>query len=271
MEQIQTELAGIAERLAAEVGALPMPVAFLSERFGIRVTYVDTGERFSSYCRIEDCGRRAEILIGDTSRGSNFERFCIAHEVAHLLIWREFKLSPATKSEYWRHEQLCDDFARRLLMPKAALKRHIERSKRGAVAHLDLVYAIERDCGVHWFQAARRLGDFVEGVHFLKLSPHKTNMLKVVASSFPNQKEMGLLLDTRKDALARYLATTIVRAGKSARPEPLDVGVLKRARVESAKCARAAGLSVMYREARLCISFNEEDMIVPASDTRDLL
>ena len=96
--------------------------------------------------------KQAVILIPLKKVGA-FERFCVAHELAHYLVYLGFKISPEGKAEYWQHEGLCDDFARHLLMPEAAMKE----INLFAGSGLKVCDSLARDAWVPWTQAGIRI------------------------------------------------------------------------------------------------------------------
>lgn len=66
--------------------------------------------------------RGKQLVIGLKPSGPlPLYRFHVAHEIGHALLLREFGALPLGGSEYWQHENLCDFFARRLLLPDVAL------------------------------------------------------------------------------------------------------------------------------------------------------
>jgi hypothetical protein len=66
-------------------------------------------------------GDRQEVRLfrreGLARQIRSHERFTIAHEIAHALVWREFRQMPRRRRDYWLHEELCNEFASSLLIP----------------------------------------------------------------------------------------------------------------------------------------------------------
>lgn len=52
---------------------------------------------------------------------TRWERFTVAHELAHLLLIKRFRWNPKVGSSYYECEQCCDAFAGRLLVPRSEL------------------------------------------------------------------------------------------------------------------------------------------------------
>jgi hypothetical protein len=66
-------------------------------------------------------GRPVIVLRRATDRRSaltGFERFTVAHELAHWLIERDIGFRPQSEREYWALEDICQGFAHALLLPQ---------------------------------------------------------------------------------------------------------------------------------------------------------
>jgi hypothetical protein len=97
---------------------------------------------------------RYEIRVAREKTSPNRIRFTVAHELAHILLDREFGLRPSSRSEYWRHEDWCDEFAGALLVPSTALAAFDRRDAIGSCR------AVAENCGVSLPVVARRaIGD----------------------------------------------------------------------------------------------------------------
>ncbi len=128
---LQSQLEHLAEDLRP-TGRQFIPVLQIAHRLGVRVCI-----RFQSW----DAHTTAHIELAATpptiylSRPSSTiglrrlqnhedllltprERFSVAHELGHLVAFRELHVSPALeRSQYWVHEQCMHSFAATLLMP----------------------------------------------------------------------------------------------------------------------------------------------------------
>lgn len=103
---------------------------------------------------------RYEIVVG--TRGNPFElpqlRFTIAHEIAHCLIDQIANLTPSSTSEYWQIEDVCNDFAARLLIPdKVVMKLPLDDGATGSEI-LDAIEETARLGKVSRQVVGRRLG-----------------------------------------------------------------------------------------------------------------
>jgi hypothetical protein len=71
------------------------------------------------------------------------ERFTVAHELAHYLIEAHFCYRPDTRSNYWKLEALCNQFAEMLLVPRAVMERYSSSAPRSAV---ELAHTLQELC-----------------------------------------------------------------------------------------------------------------------------
>jgi Zn-dependent peptidase ImmA (M78 family) len=172
----------------------PVNLGKLCAELGVRISHKNGIPRFQAY--LADVGSNWEdaiIFLPAEGLGSPYERFCIAHEIAHLLLFRELVSRPSSASQHWKLEALCDDFARKLLVPDSAIPRHL--TSREPISILRTVFALSRAAKVPWIQAALRISEFQCDVFFLRLGLVPNERTKILASTFPRQKERGRLID----------------------------------------------------------------------------
>jgi Zn-dependent peptidase ImmA (M78 family) len=123
LAQFRSELRGWAAELSSSSVKLPVFVSSICKRLGVSVARRGSVPRYKAYLSINPVkGPSAIILLPDKEIGS-FERFCVAHELAHYLLFKLYKAKPISQNEYWRHEKICDEFARHLLI----LDKHLAR------------------------------------------------------------------------------------------------------------------------------------------------
>jgi hypothetical protein len=193
-------------KLHARTAAFPINLGRLCSELGVSLVYKEGISRFNAY--VADSGRKwetAAVFLPPEGFGSNYERFCIAHEIAHLLLFRELDAKPQDGSEYWRFEELCDDFARKLLIPEGMVKSHL--GQRDPISALKVSFTLTRVSRVPWIHAARRISEFQPDVYFLRLAVAVAERIKILASTFPNHKERGRLIEepTQFTSLIRSL------------------------------------------------------------------
>ena len=110
-----------------------VPVLEIAHRLGVRVCVRLSKECRRPAARIEIAANPPTIYVTRRSpvEGGRIleshedrllsprERFSVAHELGHLVAFRELKLTPSQeKSEYWTHEGCMHSFAAALLMPE---------------------------------------------------------------------------------------------------------------------------------------------------------
>lgn len=196
--------------------ALPVHLGKLCAALGLVVSYRDDLKKPSAYLvRTGDDWRRATVLLPSVGRGSRYQRFCLGHEIAHLLLFRQFELPPEGDRSYWQVEELCDEFARRLLVPDSVVEEYYAPTQPEAI--LESSYKLCAAAQVPWSQAAKRIGEYRGNVFFFRVGGGAEHGLKILASTLANLNEPETLI--RDDTeLARDLQK--VRAGRSGR-EPI--------------------------------------------------
>jgi hypothetical protein len=136
----------------------------------------------------------------DQSSQESWERYVVAHELGHYVLFRERLGKPLGSSEYWIQEELCDSFARWLLLPQKAIENLyrtrelvVGRSspERASEVALELAREIKRIGRVPWHIAANRISDRLEGIGFMTIRAHNNDRLRVVVSTLPRRKEIG--------------------------------------------------------------------------------
>jgi hypothetical protein len=129
-------------------------------RLGIQLLFTDSPDKRISYLEVE---REPKITICRKASAlflSPRERFSIAHELAHWVIWRRFGSLPGSNTEYWFHETLCNEFAAGLLVPDAALGRFLEAQQREQIDPVHFPTKVVRLAAVSWDVAARSIAAF---------------------------------------------------------------------------------------------------------------
>jgi hypothetical protein len=163
LDTLSSRLAERAEELSATVDR-PLDVAELCRELGAGLR-VAPARRDGPRGSLQEDGARATVVVfrhgnlgAALSRG---ERFTVAHELGHLVAAREVDFTPRRRAEYWRLEQLCNEFAGRVLVP-----RHLWRDLLGpphdAPELAAAVNALANRAGVSAEAAARRFVPCVE-------------------------------------------------------------------------------------------------------------
>ena len=148
-----------AEKELNPSNAWPVDISAVLEYLGIRLELTCGSDlKAAAHLVIND---RPSIVI--RSKGTEhplmngFNRFSIAHEIGHWIIWRRFGLLPQDKSEYWAHERLCNEFAAKLLLPTEALSSFLETLVERGVHPLHFPRNVASAGQVSWHVAARSI------------------------------------------------------------------------------------------------------------------
>lgn len=120
LEPISVRLRDEAARLGS--GSVPLHLLHLLKELGLGLRIARSrDENHKGDLRRGEAGW--EIVVVRPSRGpieelglSNQERYTIAHEISHYLVEAWFGFRPSTSGEYWALEEVCDEFADRLLV-----------------------------------------------------------------------------------------------------------------------------------------------------------
>jgi hypothetical protein len=187
-------LTQFAHAFNSESATFPVNLGKLCAGLGVRLLHKDGIPRFKAYLAKPGSNwESAVILLPAEGFGTAYERFCIAHEIAHLLLFRELVARPLTESQHWQLEELCDDFARKLLVPDLAMQRYL--TDREPISMLRAAFALSRAAKVPWVHAALRISELQSDVFFFRLALSPNQRTKILASTFPRQKERGRLID----------------------------------------------------------------------------
>jgi hypothetical protein len=206
-EHCQRLLTHFVHRFNNESAAFPVNLGKLCAELGVRLVHKDGIPRFNAYlAKAGSNWESAVIFLPNEGFGTPYERFCIAHEIAHLLLFRELVARPSTESQHWQMEELCDTFARNLLVPESAMQRYL--TEREPISTLHAAFALSKAAKVPWVQAALRISELQSDVFFLRLALPPNERAKILASTFPRQKERGRLIDEGTE-FVRFLRSII--------------------------------------------------------------
>jgi hypothetical protein len=136
IEQIRELLRNRAYLLSGNA-ELPVDVAAVVEALGLPPVEVreGAGRKAHGVLSATPAGHRVVVFRKNQSprRGlSQLERVTVAHEIGHLLVERDLGFRPERTREYWQLEECCDEFARALLLPEAALSQQLQAPVRSA-------------------------------------------------------------------------------------------------------------------------------------------
>lgn len=85
------------------------------------------------------------------------DRFSVAHELAHYILWQRCKVPPAsTRSQYWQYEALCNRFASQLLVSPTRLRSFLN-TVDVSIPAVHYPRLVANKANVTWTVAARAL------------------------------------------------------------------------------------------------------------------
>jgi len=181
----------------------PFPLRLRPICFELGVASVKRSDLDGAASILVDASSRPTILINTAIAGTGrerdpftpWERFLVAHELGHLLLHRSKFPNPNGKSEYWQTEAICDDFARRLLIPDAVMIETISGDPGRASNRLILASEIARLARVPWSTSASRLAGWEKSrIAFFRVVQHERGGYKVVSSTLKHKRGIGQLI-----------------------------------------------------------------------------
>jgi IrrE N-terminal-like domain len=122
------------------------------------------------------------------------DRFSIAHELAHWIVWRRLGFAPAMGSEYWDNEILCNEFAAELLVPKRRLVDFVAVLRARRVNPVYFPAIVAQAAKVSWDVAARAISALAElDLSYVRLSSSAGSSKTVVTCSTVSNKSGSFL------------------------------------------------------------------------------
>jgi IrrE N-terminal-like domain len=177
-----------------------------------------------AHARIANSGGKPTILLAADASSqslSSWDRFLVGHELGHFILYTEHNAKPLGKSEYWKHEALCDAFARWLLVPATALQEKLNLAPSDAISRLAFSCELADEARIPWPAAALAICDRVGGLAFFRVGDLRRSRLKVDFSTLPAKKGIHTRIDQESPAGRALVA---IQAGSPARG--LDGGAL---------------------------------------------
>jgi len=161
---------------------------------GVTVQKKDSVPPYKAYLSVDPSKNHSALILLPSKKIGTFERFCVAHELAHYLLLISFSALPRDKSEYWKHEELCDDFARCLLVPTRYVSQRLRDESLSASRYLHLCGEISKLARVPWIHVAHRIAELRPDVAYLRFQLLASDDFKVVATTHPRRKGRGKLV-----------------------------------------------------------------------------
>jgi Zn-dependent peptidase ImmA (M78 family) len=171
LEKIRKSLAEAATELNPS-SCCPININGVLKHLNISLQFSRAGNR-SGKAYLIICDSPKVVISEDAKRRglAPGERFSVAHEVGHWVVWRRFGIVPSCKPEYWKHEAICNEFAARLLIPPIFLEGFLsELINRHRVLPIFLPRALAASAQVSWEVAARSITSLSSsGIAYLRL------------------------------------------------------------------------------------------------------
>src|SRR5258708_7959179 len=188
LNEFRSSLRAFAAELTGASPAVPVLVSEICKRLRVRIAKRDSVPEFKAYLSIDPSRDFPALILIPTKAIGNFERFCVAHELAHYYIARTFKITPETRSEYWKHESVCDDFARHLLIPDSYIMCRLARSFSEPTSYLRLCNEISATTKVPWMQAGVRISELSSNVTFFRCDRREDGEIRIASTTLARQK-----------------------------------------------------------------------------------
>jgi IrrE N-terminal-like domain len=266
IQEVRSLLSDTAERLAGEID-LPVSVRFICDCLNVRIrrcpelkspvlvnannapeVHLPPSPRSTSSASMKSKSHAENPAAPRQNRSEPWERYVVAHELGHYVLHRARQGKPLGKSEYWIHEELCDCFARWLLLPQKAIDKSFAR-KLAVLPHLSpeasarCLLAISKElqaaARVPWSIAAMRLTEYSEHFAFLSVRDHDKMRLRVDSSTLDRRKEIGRLIQ-KSSELGQMLSSTDPKTEVVSIPPELFAGFHSRSIISAVAAKRAA-------------------------------
>ncbi len=186
----------------------PLNVESVANEFGIALR-IRTGNDDRIKAHIE-LASRSEIVLERPNFAPQAllprERFSIAHEIGHWILWHSMQSVPRSDREYWEHEQLCDEFASKLLISRQRLAKGIVKLGLAGYRPLAFPDIVARRADVSWEAAAHAISQ-------IDASPHAFMRFVTIAEQVDKQPNGSHLPVERIQLQCHTLSGSVRAAG----------------------------------------------------------
>lgn len=141
---------------------------------------VPQGKAFLAWDRAKE--KTPRILL-PVQRHATWDRFCAAHELGHFVLISNYDWIPKGKKQYWETEELCDFFARNLLI---TVNRDEVRNVKAAQV-IELCDEIATSSLIPWKQAAEFISEHSD-VCFLVAEIDREGGRVITGSTLPQKQ-----------------------------------------------------------------------------------
>lgn len=155
------------------------------------------------------------------------ERFMIAHELGHLILERYCGVRPLGTSEYWRHEQLANNFAAMLLVPDHIVRANISHEYRSPEL-MTLTRNMAAKAQVMWINVGYRISRFEPRASFFNIIRTDNSEFRVLHTTVTRGYK-------KKIPVTNDLGKKLADLSEDAREVTLDDSVLTNALIPSSR------------------------------------
>lgn len=194
-QELRLNLRAWAAELSAKFTGLPVLVRTVCGAYGVAIEKRESVPPTKAFLELDLAHPDRATILLPRKRVTEFERFCVAHELAHYLLYRGFNVAPEGRSEYWIHEELCDDFARHLLMPSNFLPHFWEKHSLSQ-DYLGMCDDLSVLARVPWTQAGRRISSLHQGISYSRIRERDASTFEVIAVTAENHRGRGRRIKT---------------------------------------------------------------------------
>ena len=182
------ELLKIARELRPKNNDTKLNVVSLAQNQGI-TTILRTGERYTGREGTLAYGPPPKITIyryaqeaisrvlksSDNAFLTNAERFSIAHQIGHWVLWDRFGVEPSVnrssyKEVYWSQEKLVNEFSGSLLVPEWFVRQRLEETQSEELLMPNVVIGWARELSVSKEVMAAEICRFHPWIGFMRLT-----------------------------------------------------------------------------------------------------
>lgn len=236
----QKRLVQVAEAIGREFDRLPVDILAICRSFGARVEQDGRIKEHGAFLTFKE-GQldKPLIVVRPGNASSGYARLCIAHELAHLILIRDFSIVPRGESQYWQYETICDEFAARLLVPKSYINELMLTRPSTGSALLMRSIDIEREALITWIHGARRLADIKSRTCFFRIQQVSDKLFKVMGSTLSNHR--GRTAEIPRSAKVFELFCSMLRTAERD-------GVAKATRIEKVEFEQGVAFLNDYNE-----------------------
>jgi hypothetical protein len=186
----------IADEINRDRVGLPVLVGDICRSYGVAIGWESSVPRGKGFLRYSKASREApKILMSHMDKATTRGRFCVAHELAHYFLIHDCDVTPRDQREYWKIEEVCDEFARRLLLPNALVEKDFEDRGNSAQALWQLCSDYSESAWLPWIQVGVRISEFQPQAAFFTIAKIATGAFKIQSSSLADHKGRGTTLN----------------------------------------------------------------------------